>query len=542
MADTSDAERTYRPASPTSSADKAALAQAYDALRSGRMDDARRLADQLLRSHPDAPAVLMLAGELEFADGDLRASLNLVERAIAFAGDDAGLLMRKAHLLLLLGERIAARLFAIRAAELTPVTGQTLWQAASIHVSANDPARAVELYRNALAYAGESPPLLYALASTEFFTGAFDEAEAHLDRLLAIAPQFGHALYLRATLRRQSHGRNHIDDLKARSQRGFPDRVSHAACLYALAKEYEDLGEDDRAFEALTEGARTMRSTLTYDIDAECRTIADVRTTIDAPSLARAATGCSDDGAIFIVGMPRSGTTLVERILSGHDAPAPAGELLDFGNALASSVQLVRTAKPDLGAAQAALEVNFATLGTRYMWTARQAADGSHQFVDKMPVNYLYCGLIQQALPNARIIHLARDPLDTCFAVYKTLFYNAYHFSYDLAELAKYYVAYHETMRHWHRVMPNRILDVRYEDMVTSPLDSAARIRAWCGLSADSSSVDDADRVSGRPFATASAAQVREPVHTRSIHKSRRHLAGLAPAIAILKDAGIRVD
>lgn len=519
-----------------------AIAMAYDALQKGRVDDARHRAKHLLQTHPASPHLFLLAGETEFMSGDIGAALDFFERAIAMESDNARLYIRKAQLLLISGERLSARKAAAHAAQLPPETTEVCWQAASIHANSNDPMTAVELYRRALSHAGDSPPLLYALASSEFFTGDFSAADEHLARLLKLSPQFGHALYLRATLRRQSLERNHISDLKSRMRLGFRDKASQAACMYALAKELEDVGEDTHAFAFLSEGARLMRSTLSYNVESECRAIADVREASSAVAMARAKPGDEDDGAIFIVGMPRSGTTLVERMLACQDGPAPAGELLDFGNALAAAAQEVRGNAPEKSAAQAALDVDYQRLGAQYMRTARQAANGSRRFVDKMPVNYLYCGMILKALPNARIIHLARDPLDTCFAVYKTLFYNAYHFSYDLTEIAKYYVAYHETMQHWHRVIPGRILDIRYEDLVTSPDYHSLKIREWCGLPTGNASANDLHTLSSRPFSTASAAQVREPVHTRSVHRSRRHMKGMSPAIAVLRAAGIRID
>ena len=149
----------------------------------------------------------------------------------------------------------------------------------------------------------------------------------------------------------------------------------------------------------------------------------------------------------------------------------------------------------------------------------------------------MYCGLIHKALPKAKILHMVRDPLDSCYAIFKTLFFNAYDFSYDLDELADYYIAYRRMMRHWHETMPGVIQDIRYEDLVANTEAEARRIYQWCGLEWNPAALNVPDK--GKVFATASAAQVREPVHTRSINSSRKHGEGLAKLIQKLAAAGI---
>ncbi len=131
---------------------------------------------------------------------------------------------------------------------------------------------------------------------------------------------------------------------------------------------------------------------------------------------------------------------------------------------------------------RAALQMDFAELGRNYLQAVQPLAGGRKYFVDKLPFNFRYCGLIHQALPNAKIVHLTRDPVDTCYAVFKTLFINAYHYSYQLDELAQFYVAYRRTMEHWHDVMPGVICDVSYEDLVADPPTQCRRLLDWCGL------------------------------------------------------------
>jgi tetratricopeptide (TPR) repeat protein len=512
----------------------------YALLRGGQLQAALEHISQLLALRPDDTSVQVLASETQLAHRNHDGALAHIDRAIGASGGDAALQLKKATLLVHLRRRSEAIATVAAAADRQPDNGRVQWHAGSLANHCNRPGLALEYYAKARALLGEQPGLLYDIAVAQFFTGDFDGAEANLDRMLAMTPTAGHAMYLRATLRRQSHTANHVQDLQARLARGLAPADAEAAALYALSKELADLGEHERAFSTLEAAARTKRSTLQYSVSSEAAAIGEVMQAYNASVMASHTEGHGDVGAIFIVGMPRTGTTLVERLLVQQGSVVSAGELLDFGNLVGDYAQ--RSLGPSRGEtpAQASLRIDFASLGREYMRGAREAAMGSPRFIDKMPVNYLYCGLIRKALPEARIIHLRRDPLDCCYAVYKTQFFNAYHFSYTLEELADYYIAYHRMMEHWHSVMPGAILEVRYEELVDDTEAQARRIIEWCGLPWDPAILSASpDKVA---FATASAAQVREPVHRRSVGSSRRHLAALRPLVDRLAAAGIPVN
>ena len=517
------------------------VARGYALLREGQAGQAVRHAAGMLQLRPTDVDALVLAGEAAVAAGTPDEAVGYMQRAIEASGSD-DLRLKQASLLLHLRRRDEALGLALAVAATAQARGEgrALWQAASIAANCNRPGEAVPLYRQALALMGPQPGLLYDLAVAQFFTGDFEAAESHLDRMLAAAPQAGHALYLRSTLRRQSPARNHVDELRQRLAAGLGRPEQDAAAWYALAKELEDLGEHAAAFDAVDAGARLRRQALDYDIQAECEAQAQIRAAYGHEAMVEPAPGHAGAAPVFIVGMPRTGTTLVERMLVHGGSVKSAGEPLDLGNLIGAHAREALQAHPELSAAQASLHIDFEALGRDYARGVAEAA-GAERFIDKMPANYLYCGLIRKALPDARIIHLQRDPLDSCYAVYKTLFFSAYHFSYDLDELARYYVAYRQTMAHWHEVMPGAILDVRYEDLVADPDGQARRILEWCGLP-----WDPGTRYGQAParaaFTTASAAQVREPVHARSVGGARRHRTRLEPLARRLAEAGIAVD
>jgi hypothetical protein len=235
--------------------------------------------------------------------------------------------------------------------------------------------------------------------------------------------------------------------------------------------------------------------------------------------------------------MPRSGTTLVERVLTAHSQLVTIGEFPEFPRLYGLRLREQFSRDSTRSPSEASLAIDFAELGRTYCEAARDLAGSAPGFVDKLPYNFLYCGYILAALPNAKLIHLKRHPLDTCYAIYKTLFFGAYSFSYDLDELASYYISYHRHMEHWRAVLPNRILDVSYEALVREPELEIRRISDWCGLEWEAGMMDFHRQQAASM--TASAMQVRRPVYTDSVSSWRRAEARLGPLKARFEAAGI---
>jgi len=524
---------------------KGRIQEGFALLRQARPMEAWAIADALMAEQGNNPEVLFLASQAKLALDEIDAGIALMSAACNAAPNEPNLMLQLARLQTSQRRRTDARASLNRLTVLVDNLEATnvadlLHAIGSEYARLDDPSTAVTFYQRALAAGCNAPALRYDFATALFFSGEFEPAEQQLDTMLEIQPGAGHALYLRATLRQQTLARNHVDDLQSRLANGFTNPTAQAGCYYALAKEREDLGQNSESFAALSEGARLKRQTLQYDLAAELAAIAAIRASYSDAVMRLPTDGHNEVGAIFIIGMPRSGTTLVERMLTRHSDVRAAGELLDFGHALAAATRKIVAAQPGLGMVEASLRVDFASLGRDYMRSAREAAAGSAIFVDKMPINYMYCGLIKKALPNAKIIHLVREPMDSCYAVYKTLFGQAYHFSYAQDELATYFAAYQRQMQHWHSVMPGQILDVRYEDLVVDTEAQVGRILSWCGLAWDASVLSPAAHE--RPSTTASAAQVREPVHIRSVGKWRNYETGLAPLKAQLIAEGVLIE
>jgi hypothetical protein len=271
---------------------------------------------------------------------------------------------------------------------------------------------------------------------------------------------------------------------------------------------------------------------MAYDVADDVATVDEIIKTY-TPGICRAVDGDNNREPIFIVGLPRTGTTLVDRILSSHSTVFAAGELNNFALEMTRLIQRQGSVRSKSEAIAASLHIDFAQLGKNYIDSTRPQTGHSAHFIDKMPLNYLYCGLIAKALPNAKIIELVRHPLDTCYAIYKQLFTLAYPFSYDLDDLAQYYLAYVRLMQHWHAALPGRILRVRYEDVVDNQEQQTRRLLQYCELDWEDGCL--AFEKNRQASTTASAVQVREPIYRSSLGKWRHVQHELQPLIEKLR-------
>jgi tetratricopeptide (TPR) repeat protein len=495
-------------------------------VNAGQRDEAQALCARLLDQFPDDIRVRLFAAELASARGDRKAAIGQLDILLQSQPTHPGILLRKAQLLFADHRRGEARAVALAGVGHVHSDVRQVCAFARILADCQD----LETARASLDQAHERFPreiaILFDLAVAEFQLNRLEEAERRLAALLRLAPFHPGALRLRSMLRTQTGERNNVEDLEDRLARmpQRPDLV--AGCSYALGKEYEDLQQYEKSFQAFERGARAQRSTIKYDSQAEMSSLQSVREAFTPEAFRSLGPGFEAEGPIFIVGMPRTGTTLLERLLGGHSQVWSVGEFTVYPPLLVEHInkRLADAAQVER-ASDASLRIEFRELGMRYVAAARQLAGERTHFVDKLPFNFLYCGYIVAALPGARLIHLVRDPMDTCYAVFKTQFFNAYYWSYDLDELADYYVGYREQMDHWHRVLPGRILDVHYEELVHDPEGQARRVLEWCGLPWEDSAL--AFHQQERPSMTASAAQVRRPVYTDSIGSWRRAAPGL---------------
>lgn len=308
---------------------------------------------------------------------------------------------------------------------------------------------------------------------------------------------------------------------------------------YAAGKFFEDTGSWESAFSAFERGAVAKRKTLNYDSKRASSTFESIRNLCTADWLKQNEYQTSKASPIFIVGQPRTGTTLIERVLSSHSEVSSAGEPVQFLMALRalSSVRSQELIPAEL--IEKSLSLSNDLLAKTYITGLGKLTGNTQMFIDKFPMNYMLLGFILKAFPNAKIIHVTRHPIDTCFAVYKQLFEDVYPHSYDQQEMAEHYVEYHNLMQHWHSIMPGKILDIAYEDIIDNMPDQAFKLIEHLGLNWEEACANFEYNKS--VVQTASAAQVREKVYARSKGRWQKYRTQLAPTIQILEAAGFNI-
>lgn len=386
---------------------------------------------------------------------------------------------------------------------------------------------AIICLRRAINLGDGSPKTQQRLGTALMFVGDLDGAEAALERSLAGADHADQrqSHWILATLRKWTPERNHVERLRALLAAAGPDAVTTANFAYSLYKELDDLGRTDEAWQALMTGCRAKRATLAYDPDAEQALFA--RLAAEPWSPPAASPPPPGPIPIFVIGMPRTGTTLVDRILGGHSQVVSAGELNDLFTQMRWLTGLAGEGRLDEPLRAAMASVDMSLLGARYLEQTQWRAGGHGYYIDKLPNNFVNLGYLRRALPHAKVVHLMRDPMDTCYSNLKQLFTHAYEYSYDLLELARHYDNYRGLMARWHERMPGWILDVRYEDVIADPETQARRMLDFCGLDYEPQCVE-IDR-NASAVATASAVQVREKIHQRGHGQWRRYAAQLEP-------------
>ncbi|MGA9891770.1 MAG: sulfotransferase [Xanthobacteraceae bacterium] len=301
---------------------------------------------------------------------------------------------------------------------------------------------------------------------------------------------------------------------------------------FALAKAYDGLGRSENAFHHLLQANQLKRRQITYDEAGTLGQMNRLRELINRDFIrARQSRGEPSGVPVFIVGMTRSGSTLIEQILASHPEVFGAGELPLFDQVAGTIQNLL----PDAPAfPEMMLEMSpehFEALGSLYLHRMMQRSLTATRISDKTTVNFLFVGLIHLALPNATIIHAVRDPADTCMSCFSTHFTSGQEHTYDLGELGRYYRHYRALMAHWHDVLPpGRIIDVHYEELVADVESVARRIISHCGLSWDPRCLDF--HRTERPIRTASATQVRKPSYGNSVERWRKYEAFFGPLLA----------
>lgn len=512
---------------------------ALDALQRGDWRSAQSAAQAVLQTFPGDANARFALGVALLEQRQVKVAAEHLQHAMQAAPQRADCAAQCARALSLLQRLPEALTAADLALTLAPRDAYSLDTLGVVYSRANAHSRAAKVFRRAIELMPTRASYRFNLAASLTFCGEIAAAEAEYEACLALEPRHWRAHSALSQLRRQTPQRNHIARLQALlpDAQGQPDALLHLH--HALAKEHEDLGQYAQAFEHLRTGKSARRAVIAYDPQRDAELFDALIAA--SPEPIAPASGCDSEEPIFIVGMPRSGTTLVERILSSHPQVHSAGELQNFGVALKRASGSATRHLLDADTIARVANLDWAGLGQAYLDSTRPGTGQRPHFIDKLPHNFLYLGYIARTLPRARLICLRRDPLDTCLSNFRQLFaLNTPYFdyAYDLLDTGRYYLGFDRLMAHWQRVLPGRVLEIHYEDIVDNQESATRRLLDHCGLPWDEACMNFEQNQA--PVATASAVQVRAPIYRSSIGRWRRYEAQLGELQALLQAGGVQ--
>lgn len=515
--------------------------QARQLLEAGQWDAAEAALGELVQRAPHDIPLRMELADLMLRRGRMRAATSQLLRAASMLPNDVPMITELAWRLSMTGETLAVRTCAEHLERAPDPPGWVLAEQAHLRWMLGDISEARARMDLAVSAGIDSQTEYYLNAMLLQFAGRLAEAEVVLLEILRRWPDYGDAAVILANLRRQTVAANHLAFLQERLGRlpksGIEMRSGLARAKFESAafKILDDLGRHDEAWQALERSNALMHALLPYDADSEAA-VTDALIEVSTTAMGTKAGSTTFDGPmpIFIVGMPRSGSTLLDRMLSAHSAVTSAGEINDFQRQLHWVADIAPHGNQSLLKVLERIgQLDFDELGARYLMQTQWRARGRKYFIDKLPINIRMVPFIRRALPQAPILHLARDPMDVCYSNLKIMFGSASPYCYDMQTLSHYHGQYARLTNHWREALPGVMLDVSYASLVHDPEVIMRQVLGHCGLEIEAACLRP--EFNSAPVATPSSAQVREPIHTRGIAQwlhYAKHLEPLRQALA----------
>ena len=512
------------------------LTKGYDAMTKGQYNQAATIAKKLLDVEPNLAPAHFLVGLIAQNRNQADVAFKAFQSVVALDSSHAGAWAQLAHNYMKMGmvnqaEQAIQQLRRLRSDEpmVLDLMGRTLTLMGEMTLAKSCFARICNLQPDNIMF-------LHNLASNLIFNGETDAAEQVFERILQLNPDSPQAHWSMAGAKK-AKGSNHIEVMQSLLANTSANSSGQAFYHYAIGKEFEDLQQWDKAFSAFEMGAKSKRRVTEYDEQEEIEAFNFLEQHFTKEWLNDGSEASDDSSPIFVLGQPRTGTTLIERIITAHSDVHSAGELQQFRLAIIRLGNVIGEKRFSTNTFKAALNLPPAKLGNLYLRTSGRMRGNTLRFVDKLPQNYLFLPLILKALPNAKIIHLVREPMDACFASYKQLFAETYPHSYDQEEMARHHVRYLNLMQVWRDRFGDRFLDISYEETARNLEDNARKLIDFLDLPWQDQCLEFHRQDTA--VTTASAVQVREPAHTRSIGRWKRYEGQLQLMLNVLRSEGL---
>ena len=509
------------------------LAQAAEHHRDGRFEQAEAIYRELLQQNADDVSVLRLFGVLAIDAGNYRNAATLLQRAVKLAPQFRAAWIDLCKAQTELHDLDDAFASAHRAIALEPDRAGGHIALANALARSSRTEEAIASYRRAREIRPDNAEIALGLGNVLKTIGRQAEAIAAYRDGVRLKPDYAELYWSLSNLKTFRFEPAEIQAMEQALESGtLPEQAIVHFC-FALGKACEDNADYARAFACFRRGNELRRMQEHYD-PVNTDQMGERIRVVFSPALigANEGAGFADVAPIFIIGLPRSGSTLIEQILASHSQVEATHELPEGGR-LVRFIDRQRIGGKTYPEAVLGFDHQaFAEIGERYDRETRRYRSGLPRFIDKMPNNFATVGLLALAMPNARFINARRDPRDTCLSCYKQLFARGQSFTYDLMELGDYYVEYQRMIDHWHSAMPGRVLDVQYESVVADLEGQTRRILEFCGLPWEEACLRYF--ATERAVRTASSEQVRRPIYGDAIGVWRHYQAELAPLLEVL--------
>ena len=511
------------------------LALAAEHHKAGRFEEAERLYREIIRANPKNVDAIRLLGRVALSAGRHNDAERLFQRAIRLAPDFSGAMTDLARLLKEQNRFDEAIEWCERMVELEPGNPQAHFQLAGTLAPAALTYRAIGAYERALELAPTFPGARLGLGHVLKTVGRQEEAVEAYRECIRLRPDSGESYWSLANLKTYRLSDEDVAEMEKRLQQDDLTHQSRVNFTFAMAKALEDRGDFERAWHYYAEGNLAQRKEEKYDpVGAEVMNDAIIEVFDRAFLEKNAGLGNPDPSPIFVIGLPRSGSTLIEQILASHSQVEGTSELPYVGR-VATSLNRNRADGVNYPEAMRELAAeHLQALGQDYLdLAALHRAEGTPRFIDKMPNNFPAVGFLHLVLPNAKIIDARRHPLDSCLGCFRQLFAKGQTFTYDLTDIGEYFLDYQRMMDHWHAVLPGRVLTVQYEELVNDVDNQVRRLLDYCDLPFEESCLRFYE--TDRPVRTASSEQVRQPIHNRSVGYWRNYAGKLDELRSVLE-------